>query len=95
MYGGRHDLLLMTGRTPHQDMRDQFRIARDHGMDTVRDGLFLATMSHSESVWLTMRAFRVSGICRIITGTSTRSGARGLWHAPHWLSPPKIDFPDQ
>ena len=39
VHGGRHDLLLTTRHTPHQNMRDHFRIARDHGMETVRDGL--------------------------------------------------------
>lgn len=39
VHGGRHDLLLTTRHTPAEQMRQHFRIARDHGMSTVRDGL--------------------------------------------------------
>ena len=39
VHHGRHDLLHTTGHTPDGRMADHFRIARDHGMVTVRDGL--------------------------------------------------------
>ncbi|MDB5665059.1 MAG: hypothetical protein JWS11_1602 [Cypionkella sp.] len=39
VHHGRHDLLETTRHTPQQRMYDHLRIAYDHGMKTVRDGL--------------------------------------------------------
>ena len=39
VHGGRHDLLMTTRHTPKSRMLDHYRIAREHGMRTVRDGL--------------------------------------------------------
>lgn len=39
VHHGRHDLLVTTRHLPPERMRHHFRIARDHGMTTVRDGL--------------------------------------------------------
>ncbi len=39
VHGGRHDLLVTTGHTAQSRMLDHYRIAREHGMTTVRDGL--------------------------------------------------------
>lgn len=58
---GRHDLLLTTRHTPSKSMREHYRIARDHGMATVRDGLVpghgiverlrAAKAAEIESIW--------------------------------------------
>ncbi|MDM9644853.1 glycosyl hydrolase 53 family protein [Rhizobium sp. S163] len=39
VHAGRHDLLLTTRHTPADRMHAHFRIAAEHGMATVRDGL--------------------------------------------------------
>src|SRR4051812_16428887 len=39
VHGGRHDLLVTTRHTTQSRMLDHYRIAREHGMTTVRDGL--------------------------------------------------------
>ncbi|GHG31323.1 glycosyl hydrolase 53 family protein [Paracoccus aerius] len=39
VHGGRHDLLCTTRHTPMDRMQAHLRIARDHGLLTIRDGL--------------------------------------------------------
>jgi len=39
VHGGRHDLLVTTRHTPDARLADHYRIAGEHGMTTVRDGL--------------------------------------------------------
>jgi hypothetical protein len=39
VHRGRHDLLVTTGHTVGARMADHYRIVRDHGLRTVRDGL--------------------------------------------------------
>jgi hypothetical protein len=39
VHRGRHDLLVTTGHTADARMADHFRVVREHGLLTIRDGL--------------------------------------------------------